>query len=256
MSEVKPRTRLFVEQRLRAGAQIMLEPEQAHYVQHVLRHKPQENLRLFNNEDGEWLARIEVLQKKKAELTLTKQLQESLAVPDGWVLFAPIKYGKIDYLVQKVTELGAIQMQPIMTDHTIVNRINYDRLRANAIEAAQQCERTHIPEIAKAVSLPQLLAEWPQDRVLIYGDESGVGASAAMFFAQDPPAKWAVLIGPEGGFSQSEHALLQKQSFVKPVGLGPRILRADTAAITLLALTACAWGDWHIAPHYTHELES
>lgn len=248
-----PRTRLYVQHDLREGASLSLESDQAHYVQHVLRHKAGESLRLFNNHNGEWLARIDHLHKKKAELLVTEQLSAPLAVPDVWVLFAPIKYGKIDFLMQKVTELGAARIQPVMTDHTIVHRINYERLHANAVEAAQQCERTHIPEITEAVNLPQLLAEWPEDRTLIYADESGSGEPASVLYAGDKPQKWAILIGPEGGFSSAEHALIQKQKYAKPIGLGPRILRADTAALTLLAITQCAWGDWHIAPHYTTE---
>lgn len=250
MSEVKPRTRLYVEKRLAAGAHLSLDADQAHYVQHVLRHKAEERIRLFNAEDGEWYAHIAHLHKKKAELVVGEQLHAPLSVPDVWVLFAPIKYGKIDFLVQKVTELGAARIQPIMTEHTIVHRINYDRLKANAVEAVQQCERTAVPDVAEAVSLRQLLAEWPEDRVLVYGDESGVGEPIGGLASQEKPQKWAILIGPEGGFSAEEHALLQKHSQGKPVGLGPRILRADTAAITLLSITQSIWGDWDIAPHY------
>ena len=167
-----PRTRLYVQHDLREGASLSLESDQAHYVQHVLRHKAGESLRLFNNHNGEWLARIDHLHKKKAELLVTEQLSAPLAVPDVWVLFAPIKYGKIDFLMQKVTELGAARIQPVMTDHTIVHRINYERLHANAVEAAQQCERTHIPEITEAVNLPQLLAEQSP-----YHDLTGVGVA-------------------------------------------------------------------------------
>ena len=250
MYEAKPRTRLFVDQPLSAGCSLQLNHDQAHYVQHVLRHKQGEQLRLFNSEAGEWLAHIEFLHKKKAQLLIKEQLYTPLAVPDVWLLFAPIKYGKIDFLVQKVTELGAARIQPVLTENTIVNRINYDRLKANAIEAVQQCERTVLPELVQSVSLRQMLADWPLDRLLVYADESGAGQPIQAVLGQEKPSKWAVLIGPEGGFSQAEHMVLHKHAATKAVGLGPRILRADTAALTLLALTQSMWGDWHLAPHY------
>ncbi len=250
MDEPKPRTRLYHDAALAKGAHVVLDKDQAHYLQHVLRQKQGDALRLFNERDGEWLATITEIKKKSAALAVSEQLAAPTPLPDVWVLFAPIKFGKIDFLAQKITELGAAKMQPVITEYTQMQRVNYERLRANAIEAAQQCERTSLPEVAESVNLRQLLADWPEDRLLVYGDESGDGVSLGELCAAEKPEKWGLLIGPEGGFSPQEHALLKAHKNIKAVGLGPRILRADTAALTLLAVTQSHWGDWSLPPHF------
>ncbi len=246
-----PTIRLFVEFPLSQGATLSLEGDQAHYLIKVMRVKPDQPLQLFNGRDGEWLASVSSMAKKQVTLQLKKQLRGYLPPPDVWLCFAPIKFGRIDYLAQKATELGVAVLQPVITERTQVARVNLERLCANAIEAAEQCERVEVPEVKESLPLEQILADWPQERILFYGDETGSGQPAGDVMNQiNPPKQWAVLIGPEGGFSQKEIAMLQQQTFTTAVGLGPRVMRADTAAMALLTLTQSAFGDWHIAPHY------
>ncbi len=221
----------------------------AHYITRVMRLKVGHQVALFNARDGEWRAELTDIQKKSVSLKLIGQLRPALCGPDVWVCFAPIKFGRIDYLVQKMTELGATKLQPTLTSYTQNERIKPERLRANAIEAAEQCERVDVPALAEPISLRQLLADWPQDRALLFADESGQGLPFAQIAAQKPQ-KWGILIGPEGGFSPEERELIYSIKATQGISLGPRILRADTAALTLLSLTMSAWGDWNIKPHY------
>jgi 16S rRNA (uracil1498-N3)-methyltransferase len=243
----------------------------------VMRLKVGSHVALFNARDGEWRAKLTDVQKKSVSLTLIEQLRPPLIGPDVWVCFAPIKFGRIDYLVQKMTELGATKLQPTLTHYTQTERIKLERLRANAIEAAEQCERVDMPELGEPIALRQLLADWPEDRALLFADESGQGLPFNTFISpppaggikgghvtqskpplltstrkqgEEPPQKWAILIGPEGGFSPEERELIYSIKATQGVSLGPRILRADTAALTLLSLTMSAWGDWNIKPHY------
>lgn len=245
-----PKTRLFVEAALQPNASVTIEDEQAHYLLRVMRIGEGERLALFNGRDGEWAARVTATAKKSLELVVQESLRPYLPPPDVWLCFAPIKFGRIDYLVQKATELGAAVLQPVLTQYTQAERINDKRLLANAIEAAEQCERVEVPTLKPAVKLPQLLADWPADRVLFFADESGSGGSPQDVLRQVKPEKWGLLIGPEGGFSPDERALIARVKAAQAISLGPRILRADTAAISLLALTQCFFGDWHIAPRY------
>lgn len=245
-----PKIRLFVEHRLSAGAVLLLEGDQAHYLSRVMRAKSGEAVALFNGQDGEWRASVTDVAKKTVQIQVEALLRPFLPSPDVWLCFAPIKFGRIDYLVQKATELGVSTLQPVMTQYTQSERVNIERLRANAVEAAEQCERVEVPVMAEAVELRQMLADWDKDRVLFFGDEGGDGKPAKEWLTSLRPEKWAVLIGPEGGFSEQERELLYRVPFARGVSLGPRILRADTAAITLLSLTQCWFGDWHIAPHF------
>ncbi len=245
-----PKTRLFVEDTLRMGDQLTIDGDQAHYLLRVMRASEGDVVALFNGRDGEWAARITALAKKTVTLEVTQQLRDYLPPPDGWLCFAPIKFGRIDYLVQKATELGAAVLQPVMTQYTQAERINEKRLLGNAIEAAQQCERVEVPQLRPAQKLVQLIAQWPADRLLIYADESGDGVSPQDWLPTQNPDKWAILIGPEGGFSPQERSLLTKMPNAQAISLGPRILRADTAAISLLSLVQCFFGDWHIAPRW------
>jgi 16S rRNA (uracil1498-N3)-methyltransferase len=222
----------------------------------VTRITPGETLSLFNGRDGEWLAEVTEVQKKRVVLTWHHQLKPQHSGPDCLVCFAPVKFGKIDFLAQKVTELGAAALQPVMTQYTSVSRVNTERLQANCVEAAEQCERVDIPQVHEPVGLRQLLADWPADRVLVFADESGNSAPAPQQLAAcAKPQKWGILIGPEGGFSREEGELIRSLAQTVGVGLGPRILRADTAALSLLALSASLWGDWDQAPHFTPKEE-
>ena len=253
MTHPYPKIRLFVEPDDAAPfcADGTLERfgDAAHYMTRVMRLKVGHQAALFNARDGEWRAELTDIQKKSASLRLIEQLRPALCGPDVWVCFAPIKFGRIDYLVQKMTELGATKLQPTLTHYTQTERIKLERLRANAIEAAEQCERVDVPELAEPVALRQLLADWPEDRALLFADEGGQGAPFAQTAAQKPQ-KWGILIGPEGGFSPEERGLIYSLTQTRGISLGPRILRADTAALTLLSLTMSAWGDWNIAPHF------
>jgi 16S rRNA (uracil1498-N3)-methyltransferase len=234
--------RLFVDQALGAGAALTLEGPPANYLATVLRLSPGAQVKLFDDRTGEWLAEIAEAGRKRVSLHVVEQLRPREAVPDLWLLFAPIKRGRIDWLVEKATELGAARLVPVLTRRTIVERLNLDRLRAHAIEAAEQCERTALPELAEPVKLAALLACWPPERTLYFADESGgepvLGAVA--------PGPAAVLIGPEGGFTDEERTAIRALPRARAVSLGPRILRADTAAIAALALWMAAAGDWEV----------
>ena len=253
MQHSYPKIRLFVDPDetapLHAGASLLREGDAAHYLSRVMRLKEGERVALFNGRDGAWRALLQTVEKKSVLLAIEEQLAAPQPAPDVWVCFAPIKFGRIDYLAQKLTELGAAKLQPVLTQYTQSERVKTERLRANAIEAAEQCERCDVPLVAEPVALRQLLADWPQDRLMLFADESGHGKVAQDVLAQ-PCAKWGLLIGPEGGFSPEERSLLYEMPFVRGISLGPRILRADTAAITLLSLSMNAWGDWDVMPHF------
>jgi 16S rRNA (uracil1498-N3)-methyltransferase len=238
------RTRLYVTTDLADGLPIGLDPSQAHYVRTVLRLAPGETVALFNGRDGEWLARIDGAGKGWCSLTPFEQRRPQEAAPDLWLAFAPIKRARIDFLVEKATELGAGRLLPVLTQRTIVERVNVERLRANAIEAAEQSERLGVPDVAEPVPLERLLAGWPASRRLLLCDESGAAAPIAAALRGAAPGAWGVLVGPEGGFTETELDALKKLPFVLPVGLGPRVLRADTAALAALAVLQALAGDW------------
>jgi len=237
-------TRLYVEAPLSAGAEIALDDQQAHYLQHVLRLAPGAEIALFNGSDGEWAARIEAFGRKGGSARLLSQRRAPRPEPDLWLLFAPLKRARIDYLVEKATELGVSAIWPVYTARTVVERLNLDRLRAHAREAAEQTERLHLPEIHPAEDLAKLLARWAPDRPLLVCDESGAAPPIAAALGARAPGPWAVLVGPEGGFTDMELDGLRNLPFVCAVGLGPRVLRADTAAIAALALLQAHLGDW------------
>ena len=234
-------TRLHVNADLGAGVALPLSDGQSHYLLHVLRAKAGDRLRLFNGRHGEWAAEITTVTKRGAIVTVRAQTMPQAAVPDLWLIFAPVKKTPADYLAQKATELGVRKLQPVFTRRTIVTRLNEDRLLANAIEAAEQSDRVCVPEIAAPVKLEKLLASWPQDRTLYFCDEDGDARPLAQA-AQPGPA--AILTGPEGGFDPAERELIRTKIYVVPVTLGPRILRADTAALAALAVWQSVAGDW------------
>jgi 16S rRNA (uracil1498-N3)-methyltransferase len=242
-------TRLHVDVPLSAGGSVELGQDQTHYLRNVLRLGAGESVALFNGRDGEWRARIAAIAKKSATLALEEQTRPQKPEPDVWLAFAPIKRARIDFIAQKATELGAARLWPVITRHTMVDRVNVDRLRANAIEAAEQSDRLTVPLIHDPSSLDEMIGLWPEDRPLILCDETGGPPIADVILA--PPlrqsAKAGFLIGPEGGFAEPELDRLRKLPFVTPVSLGERLLRADTAALSVLAVWQALAGDW-IAP--------
>ncbi len=232
--------RLFVESRLDEGVSVELEGGPANYLLNVLRLGPGARVKLFDDVSGEWLAELEQATRKRATLRVVRRLREREIVPDLWLLFAPIKRGRIDWLVEKATELGVDRLVPVTTHRTIVDRLNLDRLRAHAVEAAEQCERTALPRIEPARKLEKVLAQWPQDRRLYFADENGGDSLSATL--QPGPA--ALLIGPEGGFTPEEGERIRAHPAARAISLGPRILRADTAALAAISLWMAAAGDW------------
>lgn len=245
----RPATRLHVEGHLATGQTLGLERDRAHFLRSVLRLAPGAKLAVFNAEAGEWLAEIEGLGKGWCSLTIGAQLRRPAPEPDLWLVFAPIKRARIDFIAEKATELGCSRLQPVMTRFTAVSRVNEERLTANAREAAEQCERLTVPEVAATRSLGQVLDDWPAERRLLVCAEWGaarpIAAALQAVRAEGSGATgpWAILTGPEGGFAQSELDALRKLPFVVPVGLGPRILRADTAALAALACWQAVLGD-------------
>lgn len=250
----KPATRLYVEDDLAAGRTLGLDHTRAHYLRHVLRLEAGAPVALFNGRDGEWEARIDGFGKGWCSLAVGECRRPQNRERDLWLVFAPIKRARIDFLAEKATELGVTALRPVFTRFTAVTRVNTDRLFANAVEAAEQAERLSVPRVFEPVSLEDLLADWPAERRLLVCAEAGPArpiAAALGEIAHDPAAgfePWAVLTGPEGGFARSELDGLAKLPFVTAVGLGPRVLRADTAALAALACWQAILGDGEDRP--------
>lgn len=247
-----PKIRLFVEASLQRGASVPLAEAQAHYLLHVMRMAAGGEVALFNGRDGEWRATVQPVSRKKADALVTEPLKPQADTPDVWFVFAPIKHGRIDFLAEKATELGASALLPVMTARTIASRVNTERLAAHAVEAAEQCERLDVPPVQEPRSFAQLLADWPQDRLLIYGDETGQGLQPKELFTTLPgsASKWAVLVGPEGGFTPEELERLRAAPFAHGISLGPRVLRADTAGLAALTCIMAWRGDWDNRPRF------
>jgi 16S rRNA (uracil1498-N3)-methyltransferase len=238
----KTTPRLMVDEALSAGRTVSLAREQGHYLTGVLRLASGDAVRVFNGRDGEWLAHLADVSKKQANLRLERKVAEVSPPPDMDFVFAPLKHARLDYMVQKATELGARRLRPVITGRTVVDRVNLERMRANAIEAAEQCNLVFVPEIVEPVKLGALLAAW-DGRALIHCDEmAAVGDPVAALRGARLPA--AVLTGPEGGFTDEERAQLRAVAGVVPISLGPRIMRADTAAVAALTLAQAVLGDW------------
>jgi 16S rRNA (uracil1498-N3)-methyltransferase len=236
--------RLFVEADLAQSGRIAATPEQANYLLNVLRARAGAEVRLFNGRDGEWAAELTDISKRGCILALIGQTRPQEQGPDIDYLFAPLKRARLDYMVQKATEMGVRRLRPVITRHTIAERINLDRLRANAIEAAEQCGVLWVPEVLEPVKLEYALARWDVTRQLIFADEGAAIANPIAALRALPRGPLAVLIGPEGGFHEDERALLRTQPYTRPISLGPRIIRADTAAVATLALVNAVLGDW------------
>lgn len=240
--------RLFVECALGAGADVTLDKEQSHYLASVMRIKAGDQVALFNGCDGEWQASVNEAHKRAVCLNIVSQNRVQEKEPDLWLAFAPIKKGRLDFMVQKATEMGVSHLLPMMTQYTNVDRMKIERLRANVLEAAEQCDRLQVPKVTELSKLETVLKEWPENRMIMFCDEDLSGRSAldALAASDDKknPKPWGIVIGPEGGFSPSERALINAHKNCIAVSLGPRILRADTAAIAALSLWQTALGDW------------
>ncbi|WP_170445431.1 16S rRNA (uracil(1498)-N(3))-methyltransferase [Ruegeria arenilitoris] len=235
--------RLYVDHPLGAGQSVPLTREQAHYLFGVMRLAVGGQVALFNGRDGEWLAEVAEWGKRGGVLSCLEQTRPLQLPPDLWLLFAPIKKARTDFIVEKAAEMGAAKIIPVQTAFTNSERIRQDRLQAHAVEAAEQCGGTFVPEVCDLQRLDKLLDNWPDDRQLMFCDEAEAG-SALRLAAQDKGLPWAILIGPEGGFSDTERQRLKDLPFTHVVSLGPRILRADTAAVAAMTLWQQALGDW------------
>ncbi|QCM11631.1 16S rRNA (uracil(1498)-N(3))-methyltransferase [Agrobacterium tumefaciens] len=237
--------RLFVETPLEAGVTQEATTEQFNYLANVLRMSDGAEILLFNGRDGEWKARLSFPSRKKITLIPVEQTRPQPPAADLHYLFAPLKVGRMDYLVQKAIEMGAGLLQPVMTQHVQGKIHNTEKLRANAIEAAEQCGILSLPDVAEPVKLKDMLETWPHDRRIIYCDEGDAGQNPLPVLQSVRERKLALLVGPEGGFSEEERELLRSLAFVTPIPLGPRILRADTAAVAALAVIQASIGDWN-----------
>ncbi|WP_170456585.1 16S rRNA (uracil(1498)-N(3))-methyltransferase [Ruegeria arenilitoris] len=235
--------RLYVDHPLGAGQSVPLTREQAHYLFGVMRLAVGGQVALFNGRGGEWLAQVAEAGKRGGTLSCLEQTRPLQLPPDLWLLFAPIKKARTDFIVEKAAEMGAAKIMPVQTAFTNSERIRQDRLQAHAVEAAEQCGGTFVPEVCDLQRLDKLLDNWPDGRQLMFCDEAEAG-SALRLAAQGKGRPWAILIGPEGGFSDAERQRLKDLPFTHVVSLGPRILRADTAAVAAMTLWQQALGDW------------
>ena len=237
--------RLFIDAPLGEGQQIAASPEQFNYLANVLRMGEGAEVLLFNGRDGEWKSSLTFLAKKKLVLTPNEQTRPQPPHPDLHFLFAPLKVGRLDYLVQKAVEMGAGTIQPVLTQHTQMQKVGIERLQANVIEAAEQCGILSVPVVREPVKLDTLLSGWDASRRIIFCDEDAATNNPLGKLGAVRDKHLAVLIGPEGGFSDIERKTLRSLPCVTPIPLGPRILRADTAAVAALAVVQAIIGDWH-----------
>lgn len=237
------RIRLYLDHPLGAGQTVPLSREHAHYLFGVMRQSAGAEVLVFNGTAGEWRARVAEAGKRGGTLDLLEQTRPQQNPPDLWLLFAPIKKARTDFIVEKATEMGAARILPVQTAFTNSERIRRDRLQAHAVEAAEQCGGTFVPEVADLSRLDRLLSDWPKDRHLMFCDET-LAAEGPGFGLPDTPGPWAILIGPEGGFSEAERSRLSAMEQAHAIRLGPRILRADTAAVSALTLWQSRLGDW------------
>lgn len=237
--------RLYVDANLAAGAEVFCAPDQINYLKNVLRLTSGATVFVFNGRQGEWQANLAARGKRDFILEIKAVVRAQVDGPDIDYLFAPLKKARTDYMVQKATEMGVARLQPVLTRHTIAERVNLERMRANVIEAAEQCGVLRVPDVLEPVKLERCLAGWDEARRLIFCDEAAPLGNPLDALRAVTPGPLALLIGPEGGFSADERALLLAKSYAIPMSLGPRIMRADTAAVAALAVVNCALGDWH-----------
>jgi 16S rRNA (uracil1498-N3)-methyltransferase len=240
---VKAKIRLYVDAPLGKGQSLSLSRDQAHYITGVMRQKVGAIIALFNGRDGEWQAELVDAGKRRAVLTCLEQSKPQSIPPDLWLYFAPIKKARTDFIVEKAAELGVAKIFPVQTDFTNSERIRQDRLQAHAVEAAEQCGETYVPPVDALQKLNLVLANWPDDRKLLFCDETLVDDATSGLGGQKGE-KWAILIGPEGGFSDAEITQLRTLKTTRSFSLGPRVLRADTAAVAAITLWQNTLGDW------------
>lgn len=238
----KAKIRLCVEHTLGEGQSVPLTREQAHYLFGVMRLKVDDHLLLFNGRDGEYLARIAAAGKRGGVLECVEQTKPLQMPPDLWLCFAPIKKARTDFIVEKAAEMGAARILPVQTQFTNSDRFRREKLQAHAMEAAEQCGGTYVPEVANIQKLDALLKDWPADRQLMFCDETLVGDKQTL--PTDKQQPWAIIIGPEGGFSPEEREKLNAMPQSHAISLGPRILRADTAAVAAMTIWQSSHGDW------------
>ena len=236
--------RVFVDQPLAAGERLEATGDQANYLRNVLRLGAGDTILVFNGRDGEWRASLAPVGKRGLALAIEAPTRPQIGGPDIHYVFAPLKRARLDYMVQKATEMGVARLLPVLTRHTVAERVNTERMRANAIEAAEQCGILRVPEVAEPVKLATALAGWDPQRRLIFCDERAAIADPIAVLTRVAAGPLAVLIGPEGGFADEERAILAAKPYVVALSLGPRILRADTAVIAALTLVNAVLGDW------------
>ena len=242
-----PRIRLFVDDALMAGGSIVLPAEQSHYATNVMRLAAGDHIAVFNGRDGEWDAEIASVGRHRCDLRIVGSLRTQLFGPDVWLMFAPVKRAKIDFLAAKATELGVSALWPVLTERTEARRMNLGRLRANAVEAAEQCGRVDVPDVLPLADLDHALSDWPIERRLLVCDPTATERPIAEVLSDRDDTDrrpWAILTGPEGGFTRSELDGLDKLPFVSRASLGPRTLRAETAGLAALACWQALLGDW------------
>lgn len=244
----KIHTRLFVDIGLPGNGALSLDKDQSHYLANVMRAKVGDPVAVFNGKDGEWATEIATVKKREVSLRIIEKAKDQQPEPDLLLAFAPIKKARIDFIAQKATELGVAHLQPVYTRRTIVDRVKTERLHANAVEAAEQCERLTVPSISEPIKLDALLNSWPEDRMIMFCDEdlSGQSAHDALSSLEEAHKQkpWAIIIGPEGGFDDDERTVIKNHPNTVVVALGPRVLRADTAAMAAISLWQSAIGDW------------
>lgn len=239
--------RLYVSHDLGEGQNLTLSPDQSRYVAQVMRRKAGDEVLLFNGRHGEWLGTLERLDKKSADVEVTSLSRAQNDEPALWLLFAPVKRTATDFIIQKATELGVTRLVPVITAHTNVDRVKVDRLTAIATEAAEQCRRMTVPDVEAPIALSEVIADWPNDVPLYLLDETGEGAPIAQVLGDlgdQESGGGAFVMGPEGGFAESELDLMRALPFSTVVSLGPRILRAETAALAALTCWQAICGDW------------
>jgi 16S rRNA (uracil1498-N3)-methyltransferase len=244
ISLMSAKIRLYVEHPLGEGQSVPLDKSQAHYLFGVMRQAVGGAILLFNGQDGEWRAEIAEASKRGGTLVCVQQVRPLQMPPDLWLLFAPIKKARTDFIVEKAAEMGAARIVPVITEFTNIGRVQRDRLQAHAVEAAEQCGGTYVPEVAEVVKFDRLLDRWDATRQIMFCDEALAGTSSSLPALLNPPVPWAIIIGPEGGFSERERNRLRSADFTHAATLGPRILRADTAAVAAMTLWQQALGDW------------
>lgn len=234
--------RLYVDHPLGVGQSVPLTRDAANYLFAVMRLTVGDQVLLINGRDGEWLAQVAVANKRNAILTVTENTRPLQMPPDLWFMFAPIKKARTDFIVEKATEMGAARIIPVQTEYTNAPRLRQDRLQAHAVEAAEQCGGTYVPGVDDIQPLDEMIENWPAGRALMFCDETLCGQSVPLTKTERGP--WGILIGPEGGFSEREREKLRSMPGATAISLGPRILRADTAAVVALTVWQLTLGDW------------